>query len=175
MVIKLYNIYQARMLCNRSIMLTLFYIVVLIVILPLLQPSSLRSASAEMDNTAQATISTSVGTNSAPSNLKPWCIGDFNNGCFDMSNNLSTYGGIIVGAVIGGVITWWVYNRQNKTASKQDDILHRIEEIEQKNRKILLHLEAYAKHHDLVLNKIILLNENMQALNQEIQNMRNTT
>jgi hypothetical protein len=88
-----------------------------------------------------------------------------------MSNAASAYLGIIAGAAVGGVITWWIYNLQNKTSRKQDHILHHIEEIEQKNRKILIHLEAYAKHQDLVLNKIFLLNENIQALNQKMQNM----
>jgi Na+/glutamate symporter len=88
-----------------------------------------------------------------------------------MSNAASAYLGIIAGAAVGGVITWWIYNLQNKTSRKQDHILNHIEEIEQKNRKILIHLEAYAKHQDLVLNKIFLLNENIQALNQKMQNM----
>jgi hypothetical protein len=44
-------------------------------------------------------------------------------------------------------------------------ILHHIEEIERKNGEILTHLESYAKHHNLVLNKI-LLDESIQALNK---------
>ena len=28
--------------------------------------------------------------------------------------------GIVIGAVIGGIISWWIYNRQNKTSEKQD-------------------------------------------------------
>ena len=74
-----------------------------------------------------------------------------------------------VGAAIGGVISWWVYNRQNKTSRTQDHILHHIEEIERKNGEILTHLESYAKHHDLVLNKILLIDENIQALNKKIE------
>ena len=74
-----------------------------------------------------------------------------------------------VGAAIGGVISWWVYNRQNKTSRTQDHILHHIEEIERKNGEILTHLESYAKHHDFVLNKILLIDENIQALNKKIE------
>lgn len=51
----------------------------------------------------------------------------------------------------------------------QDCILHQIEEIEQKNGEILTHLESYAKHHDLVLKKILLIDENIQALNKKIE------
>jgi hypothetical protein len=155
---------------NRNITLTLLCIIVLIVSVSFLRSDLLTTAFAEMGNTAQDTTRAPVATNNTSSNLKFWCLKDFDNDCYDMSNNLSTYLGIIAGAAVGGVITWWVYNRQNKTATKQDDILHRIEEIEQKNRKILIHLEAYAKHHDLVLNKINLLDENIKALNQKVQN-----
>ena len=37
--------------------------------------------------------------------------------CFsagDLSNIASTYIGIIIGALIGGFISWLIYNRQNK-------------------------------------------------------------
>jgi hypothetical protein len=150
------------------------FIVVLILSLSFLQLNSLTPEFADMDNTALGTIRASATTNSTSSNLNSWgCLKELSpndNDCYDMSNASSAYLGIIAGAAVGGVITWWVYNRQNKTSSKQDEILHRIEEIEQKNRKILIHLEAYAKHHDLVLNKIVLLEENIQALNRKMQN-----
>jgi hypothetical protein len=86
-----------------------------------------------------------------------------------MSNASSTYIGLAAGAAIGGVISWWIYNRQNKTSRVQDRILHQIEEIERKNGEILIHLESYAKHHDLVLNKILLLDESIRALNKKIE------
>jgi hypothetical protein len=38
--------------------------------------------------------------------------------CFsagDLSNIASTYIGIIIGALIGGFISWLIYNRQEKT------------------------------------------------------------
>jgi Na+/glutamate symporter len=86
-----------------------------------------------------------------------------------MSNTSSTYLGLVAGAVIGGVISWWVYYRQNKTSRKQDHVLYLIEQIERKNGKILKQLESYAKHHDVVLNKILLLEESIQALNKKIE------
>lgn len=85
-----------------------------------------------------------------------------------MTNSSSTYLGIVVGAVIGAVITWWVYNRQNKTSLKQDHVLQRVNELEQKNAHILMHLETFAKHHDDLLNKIVLLNENMLELDKKM-------
>jgi hypothetical protein len=160
---------------NHNITLAMFCIVILIVCLSFLQPNYLTAAFAEMGNSALDTIRTSVTANSTSSNLNSWgCLKELSpkdNECYDMSNAASAYLGIIAGAAVGGVITWWIYNLQNKTSRKQDHILNHIEEIEQKNRKILIHLEAYAKHQDLVLNKIFLLNENIQALNQKMQNM----
>ncbi|MGB6533205.1 MAG: hypothetical protein WBF33_34375 [Candidatus Nitrosopolaris sp.] len=79
--------------------------------------------------------------------------------------------GIAGGAAIGAVISWWIYNRQNKTSRTQDDILQRIEKLEEKNRKILAHLEAFAKHHDNTLNRIIDLNENILALDKKMESM----
>lgn len=160
---------------NHNITLAMFCIVILIVCLSFLQLNYLTPAFAEMGKSALDTIRTSVTANSTSSNLNSWgCLKELSpkdNECYDMSNAASAYLGIIAGAAVGGVITWWIYNLQNKTSRKQDHILHHIEEIEQKNRKILIHLEAYAKHQDLVLNKMLLLNENIQALNQKMQNM----
>lgn len=96
------------------------------------------------------------------------CIPEIAKDCIDMTNSSSTYLGIVVGAVIGAVITWWVYNRQNKTSLKQDHVLQRVNELEQKNAHILMHLETFAKHHDDLLNKIVLLNENMLELDKKM-------
>jgi hypothetical protein len=96
------------------------------------------------------------------------CIPELAKGCIDMTNSSSTYLGIVVGAAIGAVITWWVYNRQNKTSLKQDHVLERVNELEQKNTHILMHLETFAKHHDDLLNKIVLLNENMLELDKKM-------
>ena len=96
------------------------------------------------------------------------CIPEISKDCIDMTNSSSTYLGIVVGAVIGAVITWWVYNRQNKTSLKQDHVLQLVNELEQKNAHILMHLETFAKHHDDLLNKIVLLNENMLELDKKM-------
>jgi hypothetical protein len=111
-----------------------------------------------MDNIAFDNIKASA-TSERPlsSGLNSWvCFTEFGStDCRDMSNASSTYIGLAAGAAIGGVISWWIYNRQNKISRVQDRILHQIQEIERKNGEILIHLESYAKHHDLVLNKKI--------------------
>jgi hypothetical protein len=99
------------------------------------------------------------------------CVPELAKDCIDMTNSSSTYLGIAVGAAIGAVISWWVYNRQNKTSLKQDHVLERINELEQKNRQILLKLETFVQHHDELLKKIFLINENILALDKKMESM----
>jgi hypothetical protein len=149
----------------------MFCIVTLIVCLSSLETNAL-SAFVQTDNITMDNIQASDTSNhTLNGGLSSWvCFTEFDHtGCMDMSNTSSTYLGLAAGAAIGGVISWWVYNRQNKTSRVQDCILHQIEEIERKNGEILTHLESYIKHHDLVLNKILLLDENIQALNRKIE------
>ncbi|PWU82408.1 MAG: hypothetical protein DLM72_01950 [Candidatus Nitrosopolaris wilkensis] len=92
--------------------------------------------------------------------------------CIDMTNASSTYLGIVGGAAIGAIITWWIYNRQMKTSRKQDYILQRIENVEEKNRRILTDLESFANHHDKILNEIFLLNQSILALEKKIEKQK---
>lgn len=96
------------------------------------------------------------------------CIPELTKECVDMTNSSSTYLGIVAGVAIGGLISWWIYNRQKKTTIVQDNILERIEKIEENNGKILVHLEAFLKHHDMVLNKIVHMNQAILDLNRRI-------
>jgi uncharacterized membrane protein len=71
--------------------------------------------------------------------LATWgCIPELSKDCVDMTNSSSTYLGIAVGAAIGAVISWWIYNRQNKTSLKQDHLLERINELEPKEQTNLV-------------------------------------
>ena len=88
-----------------------------------------------------------------------------------MTNSSSAYLGIAGGIAIGSVISWWIYNRQNKIGGTHDDILQRIEKLEEKNTNILAHLDAFAKRHDNILNKILHLNENILALDKKLESM----
>ena len=65
------------------------------------------------------------------------CIPELSPTCIDMTNASSTYLGIIIGAIIGGIVSWWIFNRQKKTSDKQDYTLNRIEHLEKNNEKLL--------------------------------------
>lgn len=86
-----------------------------------------------------------------------------------MTNTSSTYLSIIIGAFIGVAISWWIYDRQKRISIQQDRILQLISELEQKNAHVLMRLEKFAEHHDNLLNRVILLNENILELDEKIQ------
>src|SRR5574341_1560218 len=67
--------------------------------------------------------------------------------CIDMTNSSSTYFSIAVGAVIGAVISWWIYNRQRKTADKQDKTLNKIESIDERHDSLLKKIEELDSRH----------------------------
>ncbi|MDW0260061.1 MAG: hypothetical protein QN648_04510 [Nitrososphaeraceae archaeon] len=71
------------------------------------------------------------------STLSWGCIPELSPSCIDMTNSSSTFLGIVVGALIGAIGSWWVFNRQKKTSDKQDYTLNRIEQLESYNEKML--------------------------------------
>jgi Na+/glutamate symporter len=88
--------------------------------------------------------------------LATWgCIPELSKDCQDMTNTSSTYLGIAVGAIIGGIISWWIYNRQNKTSEKQDLTLNHIKELNERHDRILKRLEQSDMRHDSTLNAIL--------------------
>ena len=68
----------------------------------------------------------------------------------DISNAWSTWVGLLVGAAMGAVITWWVYYRQKKISEKQDELLNHIADLEERNKTML--------------NKILSLEEKIEAM-----------
>ena len=65
------------------------------------------------------------------------CIPELSPNCMDMTNASSTFLGIIIGAIIGGIISWLIFDRQKKISDKQDYTLNRIEHLEKYNEKLL--------------------------------------
>ena len=92
------------------------------------------------------------------------CVPELTKDCHDMTNAASTYLGIAVGAVIGGIISYWIYNRQKKTTEKQDLTLKHIRELNERHDKILKRLEESDKRHDSTLNAILDLNSKIEHI-----------
>jgi hypothetical protein len=92
------------------------------------------------------------------------CIPELSSSCQDMTNASSTYLGVIVGAIIGGLITWWVYYRQNKTAKMQDEMLNKIAGLEQLHIKTLERIEILDKYHDAALRSILEVDEKVKRI-----------
>jgi hypothetical protein len=110
------------------------------------------------------------------------CIPELSKGCQDMTNASSTYLSIIIGAIIGGIISWWVYNRQEKTTEKQDLTLARIKELNERHDRMLKRLQESEKRNDSTLNAVLELNkkieyiiERQDKLHKSIQNNRRSS
>ena len=99
------------------------------------------------------------------------CIPEITSNCQDMTNASSTYIGIIIGAIIAGLITWWVYNRQNKTAKQQDKMLKKIIDLENLYIKTLERIEDLDKNHDATLQSILKIDEKVKKILEEKGNI----
>jgi hypothetical protein len=83
----------------------------------------------------------------------------------------ATYIGIVAGLVLGGLVSWWIYNRQEKTAVKQREILDHITDLEEKHQLILEKHEVilekvqkFEQNHDEMLNNILTLDTKINSL-----------
>ena len=95
----------------------------------------------------------------------PWgCIPELYSNCIDMTNSSSAYLGIIAGAIIGGIVSWWIFNRQKNTSDKQDYTLNRIEQLENYNEKLLEKIEEVEENNEKLLEKIFDLNKKIDLL-----------
>ena len=84
--------------------------------------------------------------------------------CIDMTNASSTYLSIVLGAVVGAVISWLVYNLQKKTSIKQDETLRSIHRIEEHHERILKSMQQFQKHHDNLLRQILDLDKKIDTI-----------
>ena len=82
----------------------------------------------------------------------------------DLSNIASTYIGIIIGAFIGGFISWLIYNRQEKISKTQDTMLSGIKELQDKQEHILEKIQTFEQNHDIILNDIFTLEKKIDSL-----------
>ena len=82
------------------------------------------------------------------------CIPEISKDCTDMTNASSTYLGILAGAAIGAIVSWWIYNRQKKTSEIQDKILKRVKDLEENHDEILKKIAAFDEKHESALDSI---------------------
>ena len=83
------------------------------------------------------------------------CIPEITNNCQDMTNASSTYLGIAMGALVGAIVSWWIYNRQKKTSQLQENLLERIETLQEKHDIILKRIEKIESLHESTLQRIL--------------------
>ena len=98
------------------------------------------------------------------------CIPEITKNCQDMTNASSTYLGIAVGAVIGGIISWWVYYRQKKIAEIQDLTLNRIKVYDESHDALLKKIRDLDSRHEEILNKILDLTNKMDSIVEKQSN-----
>ncbi len=97
------------------------------------------------------------------------CMTEISKNCMDMSNAASTYLGVIGGAITGGIVSWWIYNRQNKTTKQQDKILSRIENLEENHSDILKKLADFDDKHESSFDAIQELDKKIDVLLKKFQ------
>jgi len=100
------------------------------------------------------------------------CIPEISKNCIDMTNASSTYLGVIMGVIVGSVISWWIYNRQKRTSEQQDKILGRIERLEENHSEILKKLADFDDKHENSFDAIQELDKKIDLLLRKFQDER---
>ena len=92
------------------------------------------------------------------------CMPEVTSGCVDMTNASSTYLSITIGAIVGALISWWIYKIQKNTTIKQEETLRLIKNIEESHDKVLKSIEQFQNHQEKVLNKILNLDKKIDDI-----------
>lgn len=92
------------------------------------------------------------------------CVPEITRGCLDMTNASSTYLSIAIGAVVGALISWWVYKIQKNTTFKQEETLRRINDLEESHDKVLKSIEQFQNHQERVPIEILTLDKKIDAI-----------
>ena len=95
------------------------------------------------------------------------CMPEMTKGCVDMTNSSSTYLSIALGAILGALISWWIYKIQKSTSAKQDETLKRINDLEESHDKVLKSIEKFQHHHERLLSEILTLDKKIDTIIEE--------
>jgi hypothetical protein len=98
------------------------------------------------------------------------CVPEIARGCVDMTNASSTYLSIAIGAVVGTLISLWVYKIQKNTTIKQEETLRRITDLEESHDKVLKSIEQFQNHQERVLSEILSLDRKIDAFIEQKNN-----
>jgi hypothetical protein len=92
------------------------------------------------------------------------CMPELTKNCVDMTNASSTYLSLGLGAIIGTIISWWIYNMQKKTSIKQDETLRHINKLEESHDKVLKSIYHFQQHREKLLSTILSLDKKIDAI-----------
>ncbi|MGI0016088.1 MAG: hypothetical protein ACREBU_21925 [Nitrososphaera sp.] len=82
------------------------------------------------------------------------CVPELTKDCQDMTNAAGTYLGAIIGAILAGIISWLIYNRQKHTSNKQDRTLEQIKHITVHQENTIEHIKKINEHQEGILKRI---------------------
>jgi type II secretory pathway component PulF len=92
------------------------------------------------------------------------CIPELTRNCIDMTNAGSTYFGFVMGAILGAIISWWIYYRQKKISDEQDNLLSHLKELEENNEIILQRVEYYQEKHEKLLRSLLSIEKKIDSV-----------
>jgi uncharacterized membrane protein len=92
------------------------------------------------------------------------CMPEVTSRCVDMTNASSTYLSITIGAIVGVLISWWIFKIQKNTTIKQEETLRLIKNIEESHDKVLKSIEQFQNHQEKVLNEILSLDKKIDDI-----------
>lgn len=92
------------------------------------------------------------------------CVPELTRNCIDMTNAGSTYFGLAMGAILGAIISWWIYYRQKKISEKQDNLLNHIKDLEENNKLILRRVEYFEEKNEKLLKSLLSIEKKINSV-----------
>jgi Na+/glutamate symporter len=93
------------------------------------------------------------------------CIPELAGDCQEMTNASSAHFGLLIGGIVGGTVSWWIFKRQKMTSEKQDVAIKHIEMLNENHERLLKRMEQIEKNHQKTLNAIYELSKKMKRSN----------